>query len=67
MITKTFTSADQLSPEGQVIDKIFTIKEVETKETEKKLSGSEIALKIELLEDEIKPLQDELNFLKTLK
>lgn len=71
----SFTSVDQLDAEGNVIDKIFTIKEVETivYEKEKTLSGTEVAAKILDLEEKKKTLKAkvdevvaEINFLKTL-
>lgn len=75
MITKTFSSVDQLSADGKPIDKIFTIREVETIEYEKEItmSGSEVQKKIQVLEEQkrisensIQKIDDEINFLKTL-
>ena len=65
--TLSFTTTDQKDKEGKVIDKIFNIKEVETIEHTKLISGTEVEAKISILEKQISILEDELNFLKSLK
>lgn len=74
-ITKTFTVADQLDPQGNVVDKIFTINEIETLQFQKikTLSGAEVAAKIQDLKDKKTQLQnkideinEEINFYKLL-
>lgn len=76
MITKTFSSVEQLDPvTNKVIDKIFTITEVETINYEKQnvLSGVEVAAKLLDLKDKkanlqkkIDNLTEEINFYKLL-
>ena len=72
----SFTAIDQKDKDGKVIDKIFTIKEVETIEYEKTktMSGTEVAEKIKDLEYKLAiadkqsfAIQEEINFLKSLK
>jgi predicted ribosome quality control (RQC) complex YloA/Tae2 family protein len=76
MISKTYTTTDQLDVEGKPIDKIFTITTTESIEYQKQetLSGTENIAKIKELEEQRKILQtkidkldEEINFYKTLK
>ena len=75
-ITTSFTAIDQKDKDGLVIDKIFTIKEVETLEHEKTktLSGTEVAQELLRLEEkksqaekQLLKITEEINFLKSLK
>ena len=63
----SFTKKDQLDKDGQVLDNIFTIVETKILEEKKQFSGVEVAFKILQLEKQITELEEELNFLKTLK
>jgi len=76
MITKSFTTENQLDAKGEVIDKIFHIDTVQTYEVkeQERYSGTEVKEKIKDLEKEEKKaekallkVQDELNFYKGLK
>ena len=64
---KTFNKVDQKNAEGEIVDTLFNITTTNTTQETTTFSGWEVGLKIKIIEDKIKPLQEELNFLKSLK